>query len=104
MLSEERDSFSQSEEDIGVINDLELDIKLKNDNLVQKNYLSIPHPLYPEVKHYLKDLLNKKFIARSNSPYSSSVMCVRKKRWFPKTLCGLQVFKCQICSCQTLDT
>ena len=79
MLNEERDSFSQSEEDIGVIKNLELDIKLKDDIPVQKNYLSIPRPLYPEVKHYLEDLLNKKFIARSNSPYSSSVVCVRKQ-------------------------
>ena len=79
MLNEEKDSFSQSEEDIGVIKDLELDIKLKDDIPVQKDYLSIPRPLYPEVKHYLEDLLNKKFIARSNSPYSSSVVCVRKK-------------------------
>ena len=79
MLNEERDSFSQSEEDIGVIKDLELDIKLKDDIPVQKSYLSIPRPLYPEVKHYLEGLLNKKFIARSNSPYSSSVVCVRKK-------------------------
>ena len=79
MLNEERDSFSQSEEDIGVIKDLELDIKLKDDIPVQKNYLSILRPLYPEVKHYLEDLLNKKFIARPNSPYSSSVVCVRKK-------------------------
>ena len=75
MLNEERDSFSQSEEDIGVIKDFELDIKLKDDIPVQK----IQCPLYPEVKHYLEELLNKKFIARSNSPYSSSVVCVRKK-------------------------
>ena len=79
MLNEERDSFSQSEENNGVIKDFELDIKLKDDIPVQKNYLSIPRPLYPEVKHYIEDLLNKKYIARSNSPYSSNVVCVRKK-------------------------
>ena len=36
MLNEERDSFSQSEEDIGVIKDLEVDSKLKDDIPVQK--------------------------------------------------------------------
>ena len=87
MLNEERDSFSQSEEDIGVIKDLELDIKLKDDTPVQKNYLSILHPLYTKVKHYLEDLLNKKFVVRSNSPYSSSVVCVRKKHGSLR-LCG----------------
>ena len=36
MLNEERDSFSQSEEDIGVIKDLESDIKLKDDIPIKK--------------------------------------------------------------------
>ena len=62
-----------------MIKDFELDIKIKDDVPVQKNYLSILRPLYPDVKHYLEALLNKKFIARSNSSYSSSVVCVRKK-------------------------
>ena len=88
MLNEERDSFSQSEQDIGVIKDLELDIKLKDDIPVQKNYLSILCSLYPEVKHYLEDLLNKKFIIRSNSPYSSSVVCVRKKASYLRLCVG----------------
>lgn len=34
----------------------------------RKNYLSIPRPLYPEVKGF-----------RGSSPFSSSVVCVRKK-------------------------
>ena len=46
---------------------------------VQKNYTAIPRPLYPEVKHYREDLLNRNFIRKSTSPYSSSVVCVRKK-------------------------
>ena len=56
-----------------------MDLTLRNDNPVQKNYISIPRPLYPEVKGYIEDLLNRGFIRKSKSPYSSSVVCVRKK-------------------------
>ncbi|CAB4030563.1 Hypothetical predicted protein [Paramuricea clavata] len=79
MLYEERDAFSIEDDDIGCIKDLKMEINLTDRQPVQKNYASIPRPLYPEVKHYLEDLLNKNFIRRSKSPYSSSVVCVRKK-------------------------
>ena len=46
---------------------------------MQKNYIFIPRPLYPEVKGYIEDLLNRGFIRKSKSPFSSSVVCVRKK-------------------------
>ena len=79
LLREERDSFAASEDDIGCIPDLQMDLTLKNDNPVQNNYISIPRPLYPEVKGYIEDLLSRGFIRKSKSPYSSSVVCVRKK-------------------------
>ena len=41
--------------------------------------MSIPRPRYQEVKSYIEDLLNKQFITRSRSSYSSPVVCVRKK-------------------------
>ena len=46
---------------------------------VQKSYSSIPRPLYAEVKHYIEDLLNWGWITKSQSNYSSPVVCVRKK-------------------------
>ena len=79
MLREECESFSSSEEDIGCIPDLEMEINLKDNQPVQKKYTSIPRPLYPEVKQYIEDLLNQNFITESKSPYSSPVVCVRKK-------------------------
>ena len=39
----------------------------------------MPRPLYPEVKSYMEDLLNRNFIKKSKSPYSSPVVCVCKK-------------------------
>ena len=56
-----------------------MNINLTDTRPVQKIYTAIPRPLYPEVKHYLEDLLNKNFIRKSKSPYSSSAVCVRKK-------------------------
>ena len=79
LLVEEADAFATSDDDVGCISELEMDIRLTSDQPVQKNYISIPHPLYPEVKGYSEDLLNRGFIRKSRSPFSSSVVCVRKK-------------------------
>ena len=59
--------------------ELEMDIRLTSDQPVQKNYISILRSLYPEVKGYIEDLLNRGFIWKSKSPFSSSVVGVRKK-------------------------
>ena len=68
-----------SDDDVGCVPELEMDIGLTSDQPVQKNYISIPRPLYPEVKGYIEDLLNRGFIRKSKSPFSSSVVCVCKK-------------------------
>ena len=78
MLITECDSFAKDDE-VGCIKDMVMDIKLKDHQPVQKNYLSIPRPLYAEVKQYIEDLLNRQFITKSKSPYSSNVVCVRKR-------------------------
>ena len=79
MLIEESDSFSKGQDDIGCAKDFQLSINLSDQTPVQKTYNAIPKPLYPEVKHYIEDLLNKGFITKSRSNYSSPVVCVRKK-------------------------
>ena len=48
--------------------DLQLNINLSDTAPVQKTYPGIPRPLYPEVKGYMEDLLNKKCITKSRSP------------------------------------
>ena len=52
MLREEYESFGFSDEDIGCIPDLEMEVHLKDHQPVQKKYTSVPRPLYPEVKQY----------------------------------------------------
>ena len=41
--------------------------------------MAVLKPLYPEVRAYIEDLLNRNFIRKSSSSYSSLVVCVRKK-------------------------
>ena len=79
LLCEERDSFSKNDDDIGNVPNLKLHLNLTVNIPVLKNYVAVPRPLYPEVKAYIEDLLNRNFIRKSNSPYSSPVACVRKK-------------------------
>lgn len=43
---------------MAVLTILELEIQLKDNEPVQKNYISIPKPLYGEVKEYLEDLIS----------------------------------------------
>ena len=79
LLAEEADTFDKDDNDVGCISDLELDLDLEDQTAVQKNYVTVPKPLYPEVKAYIEDLLNRNFIKKSSSSYNSPVVCVRKK-------------------------
>jgi hypothetical protein len=77
MLQEESESFSKAGE-IGNAKGLQMNINLADSIPVQKTYTAVPRPLYPEVKQYV-DLLNRGWVRRSRSAYSSPVVCVRKK-------------------------
>lgn len=79
LLQDERESFSTGDDDIGCAPDLEMSIKLTDNIPVKKTYISVPKPLMKEVKDYLLDLINKGWIKRSQSQYSSPMVCVRKK-------------------------
>ena len=79
MLSEERDSFSISDSDVGCAEGLQMEINFKDNISVQKSHQSIPRPLYSEVKAYIEDLLNQGFITKSKSSYSCPVVYVRKR-------------------------
>lgn len=78
MIGEEWRSFSTSDADIGHLPE-KMGIKLSDETPVQKRYNTIPKPLYPEIKAYIEDLLNRNWIKQSNSDYSSPIVAVRKK-------------------------
>ena len=79
MLEEEEESFSQTDDDVGRPEELQVDINLTDSVPLQKRYDSIPQPLHAEVKQYVEDLLNRDWIQKSRSAYSSPVVCVRKR-------------------------
>lgn len=79
MLREESSSFSRSDNDIGCIEKLQLKISLKDSDPVARTYVSVPKPLYQEMKEYILDLIAQGWVEKSNSSYSSPVVCVRKK-------------------------
>lgn len=79
MLREESASFSRTDDDIGCIEKLRLSISLKDTEPVVKMYLSVPKPLYGEMKEYLHDLIAQGWVKKSHSPYASPVVCVQKK-------------------------
>ena len=70
LLEEQKDAFAQDEEDVGCMEDLRMHINLTDPNPVQRNYMSIPRPLYQEVKDYLTDLIARGWVTKSKSPYS----------------------------------
>ena len=79
VLHEERGIFSKSKNDIGHIPDFKLKIELEDRVPVNEAYRKIPKQLYDEVKNHVNNLLANGWIQRSNSPYSSPMVCVRKK-------------------------
>ena len=79
LLREECGSFAKYDGDVGTAPELQLGIELTDKVPVQRTYSSVPPPLYREVKDYIIDLVNRGWIQRSNSPYSSPLVCVRKK-------------------------
>lgn len=89
--------MSRDENDTGYVPSLQMTITLKDDVPVQQIYTAVPRPLYKEVKEYIQELLAKKWIAKSKSPYSS--VCIRKKEG------SLRLFiDCRLLNQKTIDT
>lgn len=79
LLREECETFTCDDDDIGCAVDLQLELELMDKEPVHSSYMAVPRPLYQEVKDYIANLLQKHWIRRSTSPYSSPIVCVRKK-------------------------
>uniref|UniRef100_A0AAY5K2F6 MYND-type domain-containing protein n=1 Tax=Esox lucius TaxID=8010 RepID=A0AAY5K2F6_ESOLU len=77
MLREECRAFGRDKDDCIPL--LKMHITLKDNTPVQKTYISIPKPVQQEVKEYLQDLINKGWVTKSKSNYSSPIVCLRKK-------------------------
>ena len=81
MLSEVSNAFSSDDNDDGNIKGMQIELKLSDPTPVQKLYISIPRPLYQEIKQYItiEDHINRGWITESKSPFSLDCVMVRKK-------------------------
>ena len=79
MLWRERRAFAEDADTIGSAEDLQMDISTEDEIPVQKRYNSIPQPLLLQVKGHVEDMLNRGWITRSSSAWSSPVVIVRKQ-------------------------
>ena len=75
------DIFSTSPTDLGRKDLIKHEIKLTDVTPFKEPYTRIPPALYEEVRIHLKEMLEADAIRPSQSPYSSNVVLVQKKRW-----------------------
>ena len=79
MLWEERNAFSQHPDEIGSAPELQLHLQTTDETPVQKNYNAIPKHLYSEVRSHIQSMLDRGWIQKSKSSWSSPVVVVKKK-------------------------
>lgn len=79
MMWEMKEAFARHPDDIGSAPELTLKLHTTDEVPVQRRYNSIPRPLYADVKKHIQLLLDKKWIEKSNSPWSSPIVCATKK-------------------------
>ena len=90
MLWEERRAFAFNDDEIGNAPDLVLELNTTDEIPVQKSYNRIPKPLYDDVKQYLQDMLNRGWIVKSRSSWSSPVVIVCKKSGEMRLCCDFR--------------
>ena len=73
------DIFSKDELDLGTTNLTKHDIKLTDYTPFKAKYRRIPPHLYEEVRAHLKEMIDLGAIKKSQSPWSSPIVLVRKK-------------------------
>ena len=71
--------FAPESLDIGHTSMVKHKIRLDNYTPFKERYLRIPPNLFDEVKNHLKEMIEVGAICKSNSPWVSAVVLVRKK-------------------------
>lgn len=79
LLLEYQDIFSRNDLDIGHTSTVKHRIDLVDEVPFKQRHRRIPPSMFQEVKDHLRQLLEGDIIRQSNSPYSSSVVLIRKK-------------------------
>lgn len=79
VLNKWSDIFSKSPTDLGKTDTVRHEINLTDEIPFKEPYRRIPPALYDEVRLHLKEMLEAGAIRKSQSPFSSNVVLVRKK-------------------------
>ena len=78
-LSTWRNVFSLSNEELGHTDVVTHKIRLTDDTPFKETTRRIPPGMFDEVREHLQDMLDSGIIRKSQSPWSSNIVCVRKK-------------------------
>ena len=79
MLDHNKDIFSTSDTDIGHSNRVQHKIHLDDNTPFKQRHRRIPPSMIEEVRNHIQQLLAAGIIRRSESPWTSNVVLVRKK-------------------------
>jgi transposase InsO family protein len=79
LISEYSDVFSMNDMDIGFTGLVKHKIVLNNEEPFKQRHRRIPPSMYSEVRNHLKQLLDSSVIKKSQSPWASNIVLVRKK-------------------------
>ena len=90
LFTKEAYAFPRDDNDIGIgyIPDLELDLDLENRTPVQKNYVAVPKPLYPEA--YIEDFVKPEFYQEIITFVQLPDCLCKEKRSKLTAVCGFQ--------------
>ena len=79
LVSSWHDVFSKHDLDVGLTGLVKHRINLTDFSPFKQRHRKIPHSMYKEVRDHLQQLLDAGIIRRSQSPWASNVVLVRKK-------------------------
>ena len=79
LINEYSDIFSQGDLDLGHYSGVQHRIELEDERPFKQRYRRIPPHMFDEVADHLKQLETNGVVRPSKSPFSSPVVCVRKK-------------------------
>ena len=79
LVSSWHDVFSKHDLDVGLTGFVKHRINLTDFSPFKQRHRKIPHSMHKEVRDHLQQLLDAGIIRRSQSPWASNVVLVRKK-------------------------
>jgi transposase InsO family protein len=79
MIWEEREAFAQNPEDIGSVPELVLHLNTIDEVPVQRMYNSLPKLQHADVRSHIQTMIEKGWIRKSESSWSSPIVVVKKK-------------------------